>query len=175
MAFKMLRNVFSIPTLWRVLIRNGCCILSKAFSASNERIIWFLVFLLLIWWITLIVLPVLNQPCVPGINLTWPSNCAVGDLPQRCRCNETPGHLHPDVYSSNVHNSQTWKEPRCPLKDEWIEKMLFMYTMEYYSAIRNDKYPPFASTWMELEGIMLSEVSRWRTNIICSHSFGEYK
>ena len=35
----------------------------------------------------------------------------------------------------------------------------FMYTMEYYSAIRNDKYPPFALTWMELEGIMLSEVS----------------
>ena len=36
-----------------------------------------------------------------------PSNCTVGDLPQRYRCNETPGHLHPDVYSSNVHNSQT--------------------------------------------------------------------
>ena len=45
-----------------------------------------------------------------------------------------------------------WKEPRGPSKDEWIEKM---YTMEYSSAIRNDKYPPFASTWMELEGIML--------------------
>ena len=35
--------------------------------------------------------------------------------------------------------------------------MWFMYTMEYYSAIRNDKYPPFALTWMELEGIMLSK------------------
>ena len=51
-----------------------------------------------------------------------------------------------------------WKEPRCPSKDEWIKKMWSMYTMEYSSAIRNDKYPPFASTWMELEGIMLSEV-----------------
>ena len=48
----------------------------------------------------------------------------------------------------------------CPSKDEWIKKMWFMYTMEYYSAIKNDKYPPFASTWMELEGIMLSEVSQ---------------
>ena len=37
--------------------------------------------------------------------------------------------------------------------------MWYMYTMECYSAIRNDKYPPFAPTWMELEGIMLSEVS----------------
>ena len=41
-----------------------------------------------------------------------------------------------------------------------IKKMWFMYTMEYYSAIRNDKYPTFASKWMELEGIMLSEVSQ---------------
>ena len=36
-----------------------------------------------------------------------PSNGTAGDLPQRYRCNETPGHLHPEVYSSNVHNSQT--------------------------------------------------------------------
>ena len=53
-----------------------------------------------------------------------------------------------------------WMEPWCPFKDEWIKKMWFMYTVEYYSAIRNDKYPSFASTWMELEGIMLSEVSQ---------------
>ena len=38
--------------------------------------------------------------------------------------------------------------------------MWSMYTMEYYSAIKNDKYPPFASMWMELEGIMLSEISQ---------------
>ena len=56
--------------------------------------------------------------------------------------------------------AKLWKEPRSPSKDEWIKKMWFMYTMEYSSAIRNDKYPPFASTWMELEGIMLSEVSQ---------------
>ena len=56
--------------------------------------------------------------------------------------------------------AKLWKEPQCPSKDEWIKKMWSMYTMEYYSAIRNDKYPPFASTWMELEGIMLSEISQ---------------
>ena len=56
--------------------------------------------------------------------------------------------------------AKLWKEPRCPSKDEWIKKMWFMYTMEYSSAIRNDEYPSFASTWMELEGIMLSEVSQ---------------
>ena len=56
--------------------------------------------------------------------------------------------------------AKLWKEPRCPLTDEWIKKMWFMYTMEYSSAIRNDRYPPFASTWMELEGITLSEISQ---------------
>ena len=40
--------------------------------------------------------------------------------------------------------AKLWKEPRCPSKDEWIKKMWFMYTMEYYSAIRNDEHPPFA-------------------------------
>ena len=70
------------------------------------------------------------------------------------------GHLHPDVSSSNVHNSQTVEEPSVSLKDKWIKKMWPIYTMEYSSAIRNDKYPSFASTWMELEGIMLSEVSQ---------------
>ena len=56
--------------------------------------------------------------------------------------------------------AKRWKEPRCPSKDEWIKKMWSMYTVGCYSAIRNDEYPPFASTWMELEGIMLSEVSQ---------------
>ena len=56
--------------------------------------------------------------------------------------------------------AKLWKEPWCPSKDEWIKKMWFMYTMEYSSAIRNGKYPPFASMWMELEGIMLSEISQ---------------
>ena len=62
--------------------------------------------------------------------------------------------------------TKLWKEPWCPMKDEWIKKLWSMYTMEYSSAIRNDKYLPFASTWMELEGIMLSEVSHLRRIII---------
>ena len=45
------------------------------------------------------------------------------------------------------------------MKDEWI-KMWSIYTIKYYSAIRKDEYPPFASTWMELEGIMLSVIGQ---------------
>ena len=47
--------------------------------------------------------------------------------------------------------------------------------MEYYSAIRNDKYPPFASMWMELEGIMLSELSQSEDKPYMVYSCGEYK
>ena len=53
-----------------------------------------------------------------------------------------------------------WKEPQCPSTDEWIKKMWSMYTMEYSSAIRKDEYLPFTLTWIELEGIMLSEISQ---------------
>ena len=55
--------------------------------------------------------------------------------------------------------AKLWKEPRCPSTDEWIKKMWFIYTMEHYSAIRKDEYLPFTSTWIELESIMLSEIS----------------
>ena len=53
--------------------------------------------------------------------------------------------------------AKLWKEPKCPSTDEWI-KMWFIYTMEYYLAMRKNKIIPFAATWMELEGIMLSEI-----------------
>jgi len=52
------------------------------------------------------------------------------------------------------------KEPRCPLTDGWIKKMWYRYTVEYYSAIKKNGILPFAMTWMELEGIMLSEISQ---------------
>ena len=50
--------------------------------------------------------------------------------------------------------------------DEWIKKMWYVYTMEYYSAIKKNEVLPFVTTWMELEGIMLSEISPRKTKII---------
>ena len=49
---------------------------------------------------------------------------------------------------------------KCPSMDEWIKKIWYIYTMEYYLAIEKNEILPFATTWMELEGIMLSEVSQ---------------
>ena len=54
--------------------------------------------------------------------------------------------------------TKTWKQPKCPLTDERMKKMWYIYTIEYYSAI--NKVMPFAATWMELAFLTLSEVSQ---------------
>ena len=54
--------------------------------------------------------------------------------------------------------AKVWKEPRGPSMDERIKKVWYIYTMEYYSAIKKNEILPLATTWMELEGIMLSEI-----------------
>ena len=56
--------------------------------------------------------------------------------------------------------AKIWKQPKCPSTDEWIKKMWYMYKMEYYSAIKKNKILPFAATWMDLEIIILSEISQ---------------
>ena len=56
--------------------------------------------------------------------------------------------------------AKTWKQPKCPLTDEWIKKMWSIYTMQYYSAIKKNNIMPFAATWVELETLILSEISQ---------------
>ena len=62
--------------------------------------------------------------------------------------------------------TKTWKQPKCPLIDEWIKKIWYIYTMKYYSAIKKNEIMPFAATWMDLEITILSEVSQRKTNSI---------
>ena len=61
---------------------------------------------------------------------------------------------------------KVWTEPKCPPTDEWIKKMWYRDTMEYYLAIKKNEILPFAIMWMELECIMLSKISQRKTNII---------
>ncbi|EGW09091.1 Retrovirus-related Pol polyprotein LINE-1 [Cricetulus griseus] len=56
--------------------------------------------------------------------------------------------------------ARNWKQPRCPSTNEWIEKMWYVYTMEYYSAEKNNGILKFAGKCMELEGTILSDVTQ---------------
>ena len=53
-----------------------------------------------------------------------------------------------------------WKQPKCPSANEWIQKLWYNYTMEFYVSERKKELIPFATAWMELESIMLSEISQ---------------
>ena len=56
--------------------------------------------------------------------------------------------------------ARTWKQPKCPSTNDWIRKMWYIYTMEHYSAIKKNNIMPFAATWMELETLILREISQ---------------
>ena len=56
--------------------------------------------------------------------------------------------------------ARNWKQPRCPSTEEWIQKMWYIYTMEYYSAEKNNEILKFAGKWVELEETILSEVTQ---------------
>ena len=56
--------------------------------------------------------------------------------------------------------ARSWKQPKCPSTDEWIKKIWYIYTMEYYSAIKMYEIESFVETWMDLETVIQSEVSQ---------------
>ena len=72
--------------------------------------------------------------------------------------------------------AKTWKQPKCPLTDEWIKKMWHIYTMEYYSAIKRNKIELFVVRvrWMDLETVIQSVVSQKEKNKYCmlTHIYG---
>jgi hypothetical protein len=66
--------------------------------------------------------------------------------------------------------ARSWKELRCPSTEEWIQKLWYIYPMEYYSAIKNNKLMKFLVKWMDLEDVMLSEVTQSQKNTHYMHS-----
>ena len=56
--------------------------------------------------------------------------------------------------------TKIWKQPKCPSGDEWVRQLWDIHTMEYYSAVKKKKVLPFVTVWMDLENIMLSEISQ---------------
>ena len=68
--------------------------------------------------------------------------------------------MHPNVHSSALSIAKCWKQPKCPSVSEWIKKLWYIYTMEFYAAERKKELIVFATASMELENIMLSEISQ---------------
>jgi hypothetical protein len=66
--------------------------------------------------------------------------------------------------------AKLWKQPRCPTTDEWMKKMWYLYTVEFYSAMKKNENLSFSSKWMELENIILSEVSQAQKTKNCMFS-----
>ena len=61
--------------------------------------------------------------------------------------------------------ARTWKQPKCPTTNEWIKKMWYTHTMEYYSAIKSNEIGSFVEMWVDLESVIQSEVSQEEKNI----------
>ena len=71
--------------------------------------------------------------------------------------------------------ARTWKQPRCPSADEWIRKLWYIYTMEYYSAIKKNLFESVLMRWMKLEPIIQSEARKIKTNTVYYHIYMEFR
>ena len=110
-----------------------------------------------------------------------PSNCTTRYLSKGYSIHRR-GTCTPMFIAALSTIAKVWKEPKCPSMDEWIKMWyiyiciyIYTYIMEYESAIKKNEILPFATTWMELEGIMLSEISQRKTKIILLHSYEDFK
>jgi hypothetical protein len=97
------------------------------------------------------------------LNIDLPYDPAVpllGIYPKECDTGYSRGTCTPMFITLLFIIAKLWKQPRCPTTDEWIKKMWCLHTMEFYSAMKKNEILLFASKWMELENIILSEVSQ---------------
>jgi len=82
----------------------------------------------------------------------------LGIYPKKMRT-LTQKDIHISIFPAALFKTaKIWKQSNCPLIDEWIKKLWYIDTMEHYLAIKKYEMLPFTSTWMDLEGIMLSEL-----------------
>ena len=76
---------------------------------------------------------------------------------------ETPIHKNlrtPMFIAAQFTIAKCWKQPKCPSVNEWIKKLWYIYRVEFYAAERKKELLPFVTAWMELDSIMLSEISQ---------------
>ena len=94
------------------------------------------------------------DPAIPLLGL-YPKNPEISIQKNLC----------PPVFiAAQFTIAKCWKQPQCPSVNEWIQKLWYIHTMEFYAAERKKELIPFATAWMELESIMLSEISQSGNN-----------
>jgi hypothetical protein len=94
----------------------------------------------------------------------------LGIYPKDCNPGYSRGTCTAMFIAALFTIARLWKQPRCPTTDEWIKKMWCLHTMEFYSAMKENEILSLTSKWMELENIILSEVSQAQKNKNCMFS-----
>ena len=98
-------------------------------------------------------------------------------LAWRIPCGEEPGRLQSTGSQRVGHDFtftftfRTWKQPRCSLTDEWIKKMWYIYTMEYYSTIKRNDFESIVVRWMNLEPVIQREMSEREKQILYINTY----
>ena len=82
------------------------------------------------------------------------------------------GTLSTQFSVERIHSPKTWKQPRCPPTDEWVKKLWYIYTMEYYSVLKRNTCESVLMRWMNLEPAIQSEVSQKNKYCILTNQYG---
>jgi hypothetical protein len=93
----------------------------------------------------------------------------LGICPKECDSGYSRGTCTPIFIVALFTIAKLWKQPRCPTTDEWIKEMWYLYTMEFYSAMKNEILS-FTSKWMQLENIILNKISQAQKTRNCIFS-----
>jgi hypothetical protein len=104
-----------------------------------------------------------NMEDLKNLNIDLPYDPAIpllGIYPKECNTGYSRGTCTLMFIAVLFTKSKLWKLPRCPTIDEWIKKTWYLYTMEFSSGMKKNEILSFSSKWMELENIILSEVSK---------------
>jgi hypothetical protein len=117
------------------------------------------------WWECKLVQPLWKTiwRLLKKLNIGLPYDPAfplLGIYTKECDTGYSRGTCTPMFIVALFTIAKLWKQPRCPTTDKWIKKMWYLYTMEFYSAMKKNEILSFAGKWMELENIILSEVSQ---------------
>ena len=97
------------------------------------------------------------------LKIELPFDSAIPLLGLHSKCPETPTQKNlctPMSIAAQFTTAKCWIQPKCPSANEWMKKLWYIYTMEYYTVERKKELLPFMTAWMELENTMLSEINQ---------------